>query len=139
MTNGFFEQSKGHAHSELLPQPLMERRDGSVLRLDALLSDGFAVIGHDTPAFRAHAQGLLPPGMPGVALALVRRDDDFVGGHHGIETVRDTSGEIAALLDRCRAGAIVLRPDRYSYRFVDAAELCEPSSTPRNMHEAHQL
>jgi 3-(3-hydroxy-phenyl)propionate hydroxylase len=137
LTNGFFEQSKGHAHSELLPQPLMERRDGSVLRLDALLGDGFSVIGHDTPAFRAHAQGLLPPGMPGVALALVKRDDDFMRGHTGIETVRDMSGVIAALLDSYRAAAIVLRPDRYGYRLVDAAQLSE--SPQRNMHEAHQL
>jgi hypothetical protein len=49
------------------------------------------------------------------------------------------SGVIAALLDRYRAVAIVLRPDRYGYRFVDAAELSESPQIQRNMHEAHQL
>jgi hypothetical protein len=40
--------------------------------------------------------------------------------------VRDVSGVLIALLDRCGAAAVVVRPDRYVYRSVGERELCAP-------------
>jgi 3-(3-hydroxy-phenyl)propionate hydroxylase len=117
LSAGYFEASS----SELLPQPLVEHPKRGVMRLDQLLGDGFAIIGWDTPAFRAGAAQLLPPGMPGCVLALVKRDDDFLGDD--IERARDITGELGALLARCGAAAIVVRPDRYVYRLVGEAQL----------------
>jgi len=131
---GHFQPSPRQPRSELLCQPLVEHRERGAIRLDALLGDGFAVIGYDSPAFRFAANRLLPAGMPGRSLALVRRDDDFLGANsNGIEIARDMSGELGALLDRCGAVAIVVRPDRYGYRLVDESELSQlarSASTP---------
>jgi hypothetical protein len=65
--------------------------------------------------------------MPGRALALIGSDDDFIGAAGTVETVRDVSGELLALLDRCGAAALVVRPDRYLHRAIGARELCEPA------------
>lgn len=133
---GYFQPSLRQPRSELLPQPLVEHHERGLVRLDELLGDGFAVIGYDSSAFQAAACRLLPAGMPGRALALVRRDDDFLGaGSSGIEIARDVSGEFGAILDRCGAVAIVVRPDRYGYRFVDAIELGQ-SARSASMPEA---
>ncbi len=130
---GYFQPSPRQPHSELLPQPLVEHRERGLIQLDDLLGDGFAVIGYDSPAFRAAACRLLPAGMPGRALALVRRDDDFLGvNSSGIEIARDVSGELAAVLDRCGAVAIVVRPDRYGYRLVDGIELGQSARSASN-------
>jgi 3-(3-hydroxy-phenyl)propionate hydroxylase len=130
---GWFEPAPGHAHSELLPQPLMEHsRRGAVL-LDDLLGEDFAVIGWDTPDFRAHAGRLLPAGMPGRVLGLVPRDDDFLGPEPSapMERARDVTGILAALLQRRGAAALVVRPDRYTWRAVPARELASmPSNSP---------
>jgi 3-(3-hydroxy-phenyl)propionate hydroxylase len=122
---GWFQASPAHAFSELLPQPLVERAQGSAVLLDTLLGAGFAVIGWDTPAFRAQAASLLPSGMPGRVLALVARDDDFLGAEPGapVERVRDATGALGDLLDRLGAAALVVRPDRYSFRALAAGEL----------------
>jgi hypothetical protein len=63
--------------------------------------------------------------MPGRVLALIDSDDDFVGTAGAVETVRDVSGDLVALLARCSAAAIVVRPDRYVYRVVEERELRE--------------
>lgn len=130
---GCFRPSAAQPRSAMLPQPLMQHRDGGLVRLDELLGHGFAVIGFDSPAFRAGAQRLLPPGMPGRVLALVRRDDDFVGGEaNAIPRARDVSGELGAVLERCGAVAIVVRPDRYGWHLVNEKELGDatPANTP---------
>ena len=41
----------------------------------------------------------------------------------GIVIARDVDGDLAAWLDRKAAAAVVLRPDRYTYRLLDEAEL----------------
>jgi 3-(3-hydroxy-phenyl)propionate hydroxylase len=99
------------------------------------------VIGWDSPALRAHARRLLPPGMPGRVVALLRHEDDFVGprtgaagtagalpGDTAIEGVRDATGELGRLLDAWGAVAVVVRPDRYWFRLVDAASLARLAS-----------
>ena len=135
---GYFTPSVVQPQSELLPQPLVQRRDGGMARLDELLGNDFAVIGYDTPAFQEAAARLLPHGMPGKVLALVRRDDDFLfgGSDTPVQSFRDVSGELGAILERCGAVAIVVRPDRYGYRMVNERELCDIASasaaTPSN-------
>ncbi len=130
LQSGWFTPSPGHPHSELLPQPEVEHRTRGLLRLDEVLGAGFAIIGHDSPAFRAQAGHLLPAGAPGRVVALLPAEDDFIGGEPeapGIEHVRDVSGTLTGLLDRYGAVAIVVRPDRYWSRLVDAAALAEPA------------
>lgn len=124
-TQGWFEPAPGQPWSELAPQPPVQHRERGTVLLDELLGPGFAVVGWDSPDFRAHAARLLPPGLPGRVVALVRRDDDFLGAPppEGIAQARDATGELGALLDRCGAAALVLRPDRYTYRYVDAPAL----------------
>jgi 3-(3-hydroxy-phenyl)propionate hydroxylase len=111
------------------------------VRLDELLGDGFAVIGFDSAAFRAAALRLLPPGMQGCVLPLVRRDDDFLGGHpeDALQPARDVSGELGAMLDHRGAVAVVVRPDRYGYRFVAEAELHDPAAAPAPVEAASPL
>jgi 3-(3-hydroxy-phenyl)propionate hydroxylase len=124
---GFFRASPGMPCAELLPQPVVQDRQQALRRLDSLLGDGFAVIGRDSEAFRAHAARCLPRGMPGRALALIGSDDDFIGAAGTFATVRDVSGDLLALLDRCGAAALVVRPDRYVHRAIGSRELCEPA------------
>jgi 3-(3-hydroxy-phenyl)propionate hydroxylase len=83
------------------------------------------VVGFDSPTFRAVAGTALPSGMNGAILGLVRRDDDFLPARSsaGIVIARDVDGDLAAWLDRKAAAAVVLRPDRYTYRLLDEAEL----------------
>lgn len=120
---GWFQTSAAHATAELAPQPLVQHPDNGNVLLDSLLGEGFGVIGWDTPAFRAHARSWLPAGMPGRVLALVHRDDDFLGDAPCIERARDVTGELGALLARLDAVALVLRPDRYTCHAITAAEL----------------
>jgi 3-(3-hydroxy-phenyl)propionate hydroxylase len=133
LRRGHFIASPGHPHAALLPQPAVELAGGGTVLLDEALGSGFAVIGWDSPALRAHARRLLPPGMPGRVVALLRNEDDFVGpragaasalpGDAAIDCVRDATGELGRLLDAWGAVAVVVRPDRYWFRLVDAASL----------------
>ena len=127
---GWFERSTGATHSQLVPQPFVQHPVKGRVLLDTLIGDGFVVIGWDSPAFLAAALGLLPAGMPGRALALIRRGDDFLGpepqtrdGEPAIERIRDPGGTLDALLDARSAAALVIRPDRYTWRFASSADL----------------
>jgi 3-(3-hydroxy-phenyl)propionate hydroxylase len=125
LQGGAFEPSGTHRRSELIPQPEVELRGGRIERLDTVLGDGFAVLGWDGPAFRAAAQALLPAGAPGRAVALLRAEDDFLGNEPaaGVTRVRDITGELGNALDALGAVAIVIRPDRYWARLLDAPAL----------------
>jgi len=132
---GWFVASPRHQHAELLPQPLVECVDGRQVLLDTLLGDGWSVLGWDTPAFRAHAARLLPASEGGRIVALVAPDDDFLGPAPAapIQRLRDAGGQLAAILQRCGAAALVVRPDRYTWRAVAAGELAhEPTSRTGN-------
>lgn len=120
---GWFERAQRHEQALLCPQPWVEHpRDGRV-RLDAVLGEGFSVLGWDSPSFRAEAARWSPAGAPVRVLGLVRRDDDFLGSGPASPAVRvrDTDGSLEALLDRLGARAVVLRPDRYTFRVLPAA------------------
>jgi 3-(3-hydroxy-phenyl)propionate hydroxylase len=90
--------------------------------LDTLLGEGFAVIGWDSPAFRALAHTLVPAGAPYRVIALIKRDDDFLPepAPDPPTRARDFTGILGELMDRDGAVALVVRPDRYVYRAVVA-------------------
>ena len=110
---------------ELLPQPMVDLPDRSLCRLDDLLGTGFAVIGWDSPAFRARARSLAPPGVPLRVVALRRAREDFLSfaANAELAQARDGSGALDAFLDALQAEALVLRPDRYWSRVVPIGEL----------------
>ncbi len=122
---GWFEPAAGLHQAELMPQPVVVHPTRGEVLLDSVLGEGFSVIGWDTPAFHAHALQWLPAGMPGRAVALVPRDDDFLGDKLAskLERVRDSTGELGAMLDRIGGVAVVVRPDRYTARCISATQL----------------
>jgi len=123
---GYFRPSATAGFAELLPQPFVQLPGSQALvRLDDLLGTDFAVVGFDTPTFRAAAHAALPGRACGNALGLVRRDDDFLAIDQvpGTRTIRDVGGELAALLDRHAAAAVVVRPDHYTYAFLSEEDL----------------
>jgi 3-(3-hydroxy-phenyl)propionate hydroxylase len=135
---GYFEPTLSQPHAELLPQPLVQHVTRGVVPLDQLLGDGFSALGWDTPAFRAAAATLLPPGIAGRSLALVRRDEDFLGtddAASNVERARDMTGELGELLDRHGAVAVVVRPDRYAFRLIDEEQLRQVASTSQPIKE----
>jgi 3-(3-hydroxy-phenyl)propionate hydroxylase len=125
---GYFLASATHAGAELLPQPEVQRAGiHSGIRLDELLGSGFAVIGFDSPTFRAAARLALPAGQTGAVIGLIHRDDDFLSPAiaAGMTVVRDGGGELGRFLADSTAAAVVVRPDRYTYRFLSDADLRE--------------
>lgn len=131
--SGAFEPRGPHQHAELVVQPLVQTQDGQLLRLDDVLGPGFSILGWDTARFRAAAPGLLPAGVPGRVVALLRTEDDFLNrsgerlapapGAGAIVRVRDATGELGAMLDAHDAAAMIVRPDRYWTRLLGASDL----------------
>lgn len=132
LINGYFIPTHTQPRAELLPQPQVQHRDLGLVRLDAVLGSGFAVLGWDSPAFRAHAGKLLPTGTPGRIVAVVPCEDDFLApGDPNVELIRDTSNELRNVLDRLQCVAIVVRPDRYWYRLVGPQDLTGAPQVPQ--------
>lgn len=121
---GCFLPSPNLGATELAPQPWVHQAPAHALRLDEVLGSGFAVIGWDAAVVREAALHRVPPGLCTGRVALVRSEDDFLdtpADDGTVVRVRDASGELAALLARFGAAALVLRPDRYVYAVVPAA------------------
>ncbi len=95
----------------MLPQPEVLRGDGTRVRLDTVLGNGFAVIGVDVvPELSEHA--LWDALQPRLLQVLVgdrapRRPTSTV------ETVADVDGSLTTLLGECRGSAVLVRPDRF--------------------------
>jgi 3-(3-hydroxy-phenyl)propionate hydroxylase len=85
----------------LCPQPLV-RVDGRVRRLDDVLGPGWALL----------AAGAVDPGLRERARALGAVTVRPAGSGTGAGTVVADDGALAAWLDRGRATAVLLRPDR---------------------------
>ncbi len=101
------EQCQGeHVAGVLLRQPTVRDSSGEIRRLDELLGGGFAVIGRKDSdlAMGSDAQQVLAR-LDGSALSL-----------EGLEIVK---GEMDNLFDT--HPAVILRPDRYVFGFVDDA------------------
>lgn len=131
LASGYFEPTPGQPRAELMPQPLVQHRELGVVRLDAALGNGFAVLGWDSPDFRTHATKLLPAGAPGRIVAVVPCEDDFLApGDPRIELVRDTTNELRELFARLKCAAIVVRPDRYWCRLVALQGLAGALESP---------
>lgn len=126
LRQGWFQAIPGQPGSELLPQPLVEHPVQGSIRLDQALGSGYAMLGWDTPTFRACAARWLPSQAPGRIVALVRAEDDFLGAgvdDPGIVRIRDAGGELARVLERGGAVAMLIRPDRYWYQLFSSAAL----------------
>jgi 3-(3-hydroxy-phenyl)propionate hydroxylase len=133
LQSGWFEAQASRDRPELLPQPMVDCPDRSVCRLDELLGNGFAVLGWDSPAFRAHARAFAPAGVPVRVVALHRANEDFLSfdGDADVAQARDASGALEAFLDALRADALVLRPDRYWFRVVPVGGLAPQAAGAR--------
>jgi len=120
LVRGFFQGTPARPHSDLFPQPTVQQADGGFTLLDDMLGQGFAVIGWDGPEFRSSAERFAPAGMPHIVVALLRAEDDFLAdvGADPVLRARDANGELARLLTESESVAVVLRPDRYVYRWI---------------------
>ncbi|WP_159912637.1 bifunctional 3-(3-hydroxy-phenyl)propionate/3-hydroxycinnamic acid hydroxylase [Pantoea sp. 18069] len=98
---------------QLLPQPRMERPDGSQVWLDDMLGHDFAWIG---------LAGAVPPEGLGLAcrrVRLVAQQDDFLQPDPHVDTVlRDVQGTLEGILRSAGANALLLRPDRYVLAYL---------------------
>jgi 3-(3-hydroxy-phenyl)propionate hydroxylase len=103
----------------LCPQPRLSTGTGEValdIPLDEALDDGFAVITrspHAVEAFDPDTRRF----FDGLGTTVVRLGGPAEGG------VVDVGGSVTALLDRARADAVLLRPDRVVVASADRADL----------------
>jgi 3-(3-hydroxy-phenyl)propionate hydroxylase len=104
----------------MFPQPLVERATGEVVRLDDVLGDGFAVIGHDRdPAAGLGADGLrylAGLGTRFVAVTGSRSLPPAVSDRCTV--VEDVDGVLTAWFER-RPPIAVVRPARYLAALAD--------------------
>jgi 3-(3-hydroxy-phenyl)propionate hydroxylase len=113
-TEGFLAGDAGPGvRGRMFVQPRVERRDGTIVLLDALLGRGFAAIEWN--------DGVLPNAAPGESRPLdarvvqvIPRDQRFVASaEDGIGQVRDMTGAIAAVFECAAIRGVIVRPDRY--------------------------
>jgi 3-(3-hydroxy-phenyl)propionate hydroxylase len=97
----------------MLPQPLVELRDGEKVMLDYVLGKGFAVVELDNGACP-----LTPPrsdrALSPTLIRVIPRDHRFVGSDKNDENqVRDVTGALGAMFEHADIRGVVVRPDRY--------------------------
>jgi 3-(3-hydroxy-phenyl)propionate hydroxylase len=97
----------------MLPQPLVELRDGEKVMLDYVLGKGFAVLELDNGACP-----LTPPrsdrALSPTLIRVIPRDHRFVGSDKNDENqVRDVTGALGAMFEHADIRGVVVRPDRY--------------------------
>jgi len=107
----------------LIPQPFVTTEAGETVRLDAVLGDGFALLG----------LGLSPRAWAGMqhlrvwttlatrAVYVVPEGAPWPATAGGEVAVRDPSGALAAWAG-CERGVIVVRPDRHAFGVYDDGE-----------------
>ena len=113
-TEGFLAGSAGPGvRGRMFAQPQVERRDGTVALLDAVLGKGFAAIEwHDGALPDAAARR--DRALDARVVQVIPRDHRFVPqGEGGIEQVRDMTGAIAGIFERAAIRGVIVRPDRY--------------------------
>jgi 3-(3-hydroxy-phenyl)propionate hydroxylase len=119
---GFLAGAAGPGvRGRMFVQPRVERRDGTVVLLDALLGKGFAVVEWNDGALPNAAAAENRPLDPRV-VQVIPRDHRFVASAEGgIEQVRDMTGAVAAVFERAGIRGVVVRPDRYVAACLDRA------------------
>lgn len=133
--DGFLAGDGGLALAgRMLPQPWLELRDRSKLRLDAAAGAGFALIaiGEDAQQMAA-ATDVAAIGlgdMPRIAITPQKIALD-VAVHAGVVEGRDIDGVLGALTSRAKNMLVLLRPDRY----VAVAMKIEKAQTPGSFVE----
>ena len=97
----------------MLPQPMVERPDGTLVLLDYELGTGFVVLEFDDGA----APLALPAENRLLEARLVRvipRDHRFLEARDtNVRQVRDVTGVLGSLFARNRVRGVIVRPDRY--------------------------
>lgn len=123
--NGWFINNGPHKYAQLVPQPKVTDLHGNTQLLDEYLGNGFAVIGWASQRYFDSIEELVPKNVPIKFLALLNEKNDC--RHMKVPDqfilIRDDSGSIANLLEKLKAEALVIRPDRYSYQIVQPTEL----------------
>jgi 3-(3-hydroxy-phenyl)propionate hydroxylase len=118
----------------MLPQPWLELRDRSQIRLDTAAGAGFALlaIGEDAQAIAAatdvDAIGLGP--MPRIAITPQKINLD-VQEHAGVIEARDVNDVLGGIVKRAKNTLVLLRPDRY----VAVAMNMQKAQTPGSFVE----
>lgn len=115
---------------QLLPQPLVETASQKLVLLDEVLGSGFCVIEW------ANASPVqVPANVKTHRIRLLRRSEDFLPEHLNDRdtVVRDWQDTLSPILDASRASAVVLRPDRYVFAFIPAAQTS--SNQPNRLFE----
>ncbi len=133
--DGFLAGDGGLALSgRMFPQPWLELRDRSKVRLDDVAGSGFALIaiGEDAQALAAatdvEAIGLGP--LPRIAIMPQNINLDSAT-HAGVVEARDVDGTLSSITPRARNMLVLMRPDRY----VAVAMKIEKAQTPGSFVE----
>ncbi|MGI5132280.1 bifunctional 3-(3-hydroxy-phenyl)propionate/3-hydroxycinnamic acid hydroxylase [Pseudonocardia sp. CA-107938] len=118
------EPDRDEAVGRMFPQPLVEHATGEVVRLDDVLGDGFAVIGHDqdpTAVLDADTVAYLTDlGTRFVAVGRSRSRPPAVSDR--CTAVEDVEGVLTGWFEH-RPPIAVVRPDRYLAALTDPAGL----------------
>jgi len=141
---GLPRRRRSGPEGEQIPQPTVAWRDGRQQLLDDVLGEGFSLVGFGVDPRAALA--------PAELAALARLDARCVtlfplgGRPQGMQSARsapaglpeleDCSGELTAWLGKSGVGqgaVAILRPDRFTYALVPAAEL-PAAPQPRPSH-----
>ena len=133
--DGFIADDGGlHLSGRMLPQPTLEQRDGTRLRLDDVAGSGFVVvaIGPDAQALAASIDafaiglGALP------RIAIVPQKINLEPSlHEGIVEGRDLDNHFGEIATRAKNVLVLMRPDRY----VALAMRVEKAQTPKTFVE----
>lgn len=117
------------AAGQLLPQPLVEQFNGQRILLDEIAGPAWALLQW------ADAPTPPPLALPGlVTVRLLRAEEDFLSPPPtGQIRVRDVQGVLQQVLDSARATAVLLRPDRYVFAYLDGT-----ATDAENLHRLLQ-
>jgi 3-(3-hydroxy-phenyl)propionate hydroxylase len=118
LENGFFGNNRPRLTGHLFPQPLVTRVDGSLVLLDDIIGQGFAIVA------RQGAIPQLPAEIRALADHLPLRVITFAAAPD-TGVVGDQSGALQRWFKRAGADFALVRPDRYVYDAGRSEQLLE--------------
>jgi 3-(3-hydroxy-phenyl)propionate hydroxylase len=105
----------------MLPQPIVELRDGTRVLLDHVLGNGFGIVEIDDGELPLASEGIARPLVTGLVRVLPR-EQRFIGPHEaGFRQVRDVTGTLCTLLRGAGVRGVIVRPDRYVAAAIGSA------------------